>query len=136
MRALICYCYQGFLDDATKDGEGAVEIFKLADKYCIDNLKAALEGHFTDKRLSVENVIEMAKLADAHSAGKLMEVGAVLSAWIRVVDFITTDRIFPSRPVSSSSSGSGRPSTAARAMGDQVLPVLRQCGFLRLQHRG
>jgi hypothetical protein len=74
MRALIRYCYQGHLDDATMDGDGAVEIFKLADKYLIDDLKAHMEKYFIRKRLCVENVIEMAVLADAHSAVKLKKV--------------------------------------------------------------
>jgi hypothetical protein len=76
MRALVRYCYQGLLDDATKDGDGAVEIFQLADKYLIDDLKTQLEEHFIDKRLSVGNVIEMAKLADMHSAPKLKKVAS------------------------------------------------------------
>ncbi len=75
VRAMISYCYQGYLDNATMDSEWAVEIFKLADKYWIDDLKAQLEEHFIDKRLSRGNVIEMAKLADAHSAKKLKKVG-------------------------------------------------------------
>jgi hypothetical protein len=75
MRALVRYCYQGQLDTETMDGEGAVEIFKLADRYCIAGLKALLEKHFANKRLSVENVVTMAVLADMHSAPKLKEVG-------------------------------------------------------------
>jgi hypothetical protein len=78
VRALVRFCYQGFLDDATMDGDGAVEIFQLADKYLIDDLKATLEEHFINKRLSVGNVIEMAKLADMHSAPKLKKVGSFI----------------------------------------------------------
>ncbi len=76
VRALLHYCYQGRLDDATKDGDDVVEIFQLADKYCIDDLKALLERHFIDKRLTVENVIDLAVLADTHSAGNLKKVSA------------------------------------------------------------
>jgi hypothetical protein len=76
MRALVRYCYQGQLDTETMDGEGegAVETFKLADRYCIAGLKALLEKHFADKRLSVENVVALAVLADTYTAPKLKEV--------------------------------------------------------------
>ncbi len=73
MRAVVRYCYQGLLDDATLHGDGAVEIFKLADRYCIAGLKALLEKYF-DKGLSVENVVAMAVLADTYTALKLKEV--------------------------------------------------------------
>jgi hypothetical protein len=76
MRALVRYCYQGQLDAATMDGEGAVEIFKLADRYCIAGLKALLERHFIEKRLSEENVVAMAVLADTYTAPTLKEVGS------------------------------------------------------------
>jgi hypothetical protein len=76
MRALVRYCYQGQLDDATMDGEWAVEIFKLADRYCVAGLKGQLEKHFVDKRLSKENVVAMAVLADTYTAPKLKEVSS------------------------------------------------------------
>jgi hypothetical protein len=74
MRAILRYCYQGRLDDATMEGEWTVEIFKLADRYCIADLKALLETHFIDKRLRVGNAVAMAVLADMHSANKLKKV--------------------------------------------------------------
>ncbi len=43
--------------------------------YCIDHLKALLEKHFVNKRLSVGNVVTMAVLADTYTAPKLREVG-------------------------------------------------------------
>ncbi len=74
MHVMIRYCYKGFLDDATMDGEWAVETFKLAEKYCIVGLKAQLERNFIDKTLSVENVVSMVVLADTYFAHKLKEV--------------------------------------------------------------
>ncbi len=74
MRALVHYCYQGQLDDATMDGKWAVETFELADRYCVAGLKGQLEKHFVDKRLSKENVVAMAVLADTYTAPKLREV--------------------------------------------------------------
>ncbi len=76
MRAVISYCYLGHLDAATMDGKWAVEIFKHADRYCIKELKAILERHFIEKRLSVKNVVALAVLADTHSATKLKEVSS------------------------------------------------------------
>jgi speckle-type POZ protein len=75
MRAVVRYCYLGCLDAAAMEDNCAVEIFKLADRYCIKGLKSILERHFLEKRLSKENVIALAVLADAHSAPKLKEVG-------------------------------------------------------------
>jgi hypothetical protein len=75
MRAVIKFCYQGRLDAETMDGEGAVETFKLADRYCIADLKALFEKHFIAKTLSVENVVAMAVIADTYSAKELREVG-------------------------------------------------------------
>ncbi len=75
MRALLRYCYQGQLDAETMEGEWTVEIFTLACKYRIDNLKALLQKHYIEKKLSVGNVVGMAALADTYSAEKLKEVG-------------------------------------------------------------
>jgi hypothetical protein len=76
---LVRYCYHGQLDTKTMDGEGVVEILKLADRYCIKELKAALEKHFVDKRLSKENVVAMAVLADTYSAPKLKEMSRLVA---------------------------------------------------------
>ncbi len=73
MRALLSYCYRGYLDAETMDGEWTVEIFSLACKYRIDDLKALMEKHYIGM-LSAGNVVAMAVLADVYSADKLKEV--------------------------------------------------------------
>ncbi len=109
MRAVLRFCYLGTLDNATMDGEWATEIFELADKFRIDDLKALLEKHFIDRTLNVENVVEMAALADSHSAPKLMEVGSLMITF--PFASINAPSLTPSRPASRLLLARGRPSS-------------------------
>ncbi len=74
VHAMVRYCYEAHIDAATLDGEWGEEVFQLADKYDIDQLKAHIEKHF-EKKLTAENILKMAVLADSHSAPRLRKVG-------------------------------------------------------------
>jgi hypothetical protein len=97
------------------DGELIAEVFQLADKYDINDLKAILEKHYTDKRLNLGNVVSMAVLADTHSAEKLNEVGGWTLEELWFVADSKVVPLVPSRHASSSSPRRGRSSTRAQS---------------------
>jgi len=74
-RELLRYCYQGGVSSWSMTREELyVPLFQLADKYCMTGLRDATEKCLIDCQLNGEGqVVEMAMLADAHSADKLME---------------------------------------------------------------
>jgi len=74
VRAVLHYCYHGCLDCGDDDGEEGrrregrdVQIFQLADKCGVVGLKELMEGRLA-KKVAPSNVVQMALLADTHSA--------------------------------------------------------------------
>jgi len=78
VRAVLHYCYHGCLLDDDGDGEEGwergrhregrdVQIFQLADKCGVVGLKEMMEGRLA-KKVTHSNVVQMALLADTHSA--------------------------------------------------------------------
>jgi len=74
-RELLRYCYEGGLSCWSMDRVNLhVPIFQLADKYCMDDLKDTMEERLIECQLCGEGqVVEMAMLADAHTAEDLMK---------------------------------------------------------------
>jgi len=73
-----CYCYDGDMTGMVVD-ETVVTVFKLADKYLMDELKSAMEKRLVEN-LSIANVVEMAVLADTHSVQDLRKACVELIA--------------------------------------------------------
>jgi len=75
---LICYTTDG--DYASKVGNETVAmVFQIAGEYLMGELKSAMEKRLI-KNLSTANVVEMASLADAHSAQGLRKACVELIA--------------------------------------------------------
>jgi BTB/POZ domain len=75
VRALLHYFSRGLITEESKRDHGR-ELFILADKYELLALKAHMAAHLAAS-LSVDNVLEIAKLADMHSSAELKEVSSL-----------------------------------------------------------
>jgi hypothetical protein len=112
VRAVLHYCYHGCLDgdDGEEDGwekgrhsEGRdVQIFQLADKCGVVGLKEMMEGRLA-RKVTHSNVVQIALLADTHSAPGLkkvccfMLVHVVCNLWYRYFSLRHAFRWWPRR---------------------------------------